>query len=338
MAAHESDPSTMKIASRVGWWFVVMAALAASCKRNDDAGQSQSSPAPSAASPVSAPSAMDSSVAAAATARAFDAIPGHGHGRARRDGGDPTSALLHAASELALSQAQKTTLESLDALRERGAAENRTAMDKLQQDLVTGIKAGKLDAAAIKKDEAAIDHVAQARAASDADALNALHSALDTVERRALIDAMRARQALWSSGPNGSPDGGRRDGWGADFRKKRFEPLTSQLDLDSTQQGRVAAVSEKVGGSAASFSAERDERRERLDRVLSAFGEDLFDAKTVMAPAQMQPSIESAHQQVAFVSQVLSILRPDQRETFARNVEPSTARPPRPEDDGAETR
>ena len=64
-----------------------------------------------------------------------------------------------------------------------------------------------------------------------------------------------------------------------------------------------------------------DERQNRMDALLTAFQEGSFDAKTLAKPMQGKAPNDFVHQQVMFVSQLLPILKGDQREKLAMSMD-----------------
>ncbi len=62
-------------------------------------------------------------------------------------------------------------------------------------------------------------------------------------------------------------------------------------------------------------------RQNRMDALLTAFQEDSFDAKTLAKPMQGKTPHDFVHQQVTFVSQLLPILKGDQREKLAMSMD-----------------
>jgi hypothetical protein len=67
-----------------------------------------------------------------------------------------------------------------------------------------------------------------------------------------------------------------------------------------------------------------DERKRRMDLLLRAFENDPFDVRTAV-PAPSSPPAdmirEGIEREAAFLSKLLSILRPDQREKLASRIE-----------------
>lgn len=314
----------MQIEKRA-WALVVLYAMAMGCHREENGGKPSASAEPSAAPPPvakeTASNAQPPPVASNVAARA--------HGRARREGFDPLTILMRAASELTLSEAQKTTMDALEAMQEKSATETRNEVTKLRQDLASGVAAGTLDNAQLKADEGAVEQALTARAASDADALNSLHSLLDTVERKTVVDLTRARLPMLA-GPGGMPDGGRGEGW-ADPRR-RLESWTSDLDLEPDQKSRATTTLAKLSDDATrGAQAQRDERRKRMEALLAAFSQDVFDAKTALPPPKSSPQLDIARQDVAFVTQLLPALHPIQRDKLARTVQRTATRTPRAE-------
>jgi len=311
----------MEITARP-WTLLFLYAIGAGCHREESGAKpSESAAPPPVAQATASASAQASPPASNAAVRA--------HGRARREGFDPFTVLLRAASELTLSEAQRTTMDALETQQERSATEVRNALTKLRQDLANGVAAGTLDEAQLKTDQNALEQAQKARAASDADGLNALHAMVDTVERKTVVDLVRARLPMLG-GMGGPPDGGRGEGW-ADPRR-RLESWTSDLDLEPEQKSRATTALAKLSDdSSHAAPTQREERRKRVETLLAAFSQDLFDAKTVLPPPKSNPQLDIARQDVAFVTQLLPALHPIQRDKLARTVQRAATRGPRPE-------
>ncbi len=99
-----------------------------------------------------------------------------------------------AAISLDHRDAQKTTLDGLEAARENGDAPSDDFKD-LQGDIVTGIRAGKLDPAKLQADYAAIDKTLADQQAKEEVALSGLYAALTPAQRTAVVTAVRAKQS-----------------------------------------------------------------------------------------------------------------------------------------------
>src|SRR5713101_2634517 len=276
-------------------------------------------------------SAMSSSGASVLVAQAQSAAPVAASSAPPRDksgpgGDDPTNMLMRAAYDLSLSDAQKSTLDRLHAQLESNEAQTGGPFKDLKADLVAGIRIGTIDAAKLKRDEAAIDKAMQAHIATEADVLNGLHAALNPLQRKAVVDDGRAKQTAHAGGPM---RGGQMAAHGADSKsaqdwtKRRLERITSDLGLDAAQQKQVAAMFAKEDGHSTTpgIKAPSDERQKRMDALLTAFQKDSFDANKLVTPMGGKRPHHFASQEVAFVSQLLLILKADQRENLAMSID-----------------
>jgi hypothetical protein len=226
--------------------------------------------------------------------------------------------LIRAARDLPLADPVKAKLDDIDTQLHANDAP-RTDFKDLQSDVLDGIRAGKLDAAKLATDFAAIDKGAQTRQAKEADALNALHAALDPTQLKALVDAVRAKDAAREA-QHAVHDADA--GTAADRVNRRVERLTAQLGLDPTQQKSVTDIVSKLDPmSPATMHAKHDEANKQMDAALTAFAGDTFDAtKTPLVPAGKTPH-EGAEKDTAFLTRLLPILTADQRTKLAAQRE-----------------
>jgi Spy/CpxP family protein refolding chaperone len=227
--------------------------------------------------------------------------------------------LLRAAYDLPPSTAQKAKLDSLHAQLETNEAETGHPFQELKTDLVAGIRAGTLDMAKIKNDESAIERAMQAHIAKEADVLNGIHAALEPSQRKTVADAARTRLAAHTGGPMGHPGG---DSTSAQERtNRRLEHMTHDLGLDAEQQKQVGAILAKVDDPMMSAKTQQDDRQKRMDTLLAAFQQDSFDARKLGAPMAGKAMHDGIEQHVTFISQLLPILKPDQREKLASSMD-----------------
>jgi hypothetical protein len=248
------------------------------------------------------------------------------HDKGGPGGGAPTNVLLRAAYDLPLSDAQKSTLDALGEQLQSNEAETATPFSDVKADLVAGIKAGAIDAAKMTSDEAAVDKAMQVHTTKEAEVINGLHASLDPSQRRAVVDAVRARQAARAARPIG---GGPMAADSSDPRsaqdgsKRRLDRMTNDLGLDAAQQRQAAAILAKGVDHPThpGMKTQSDERQNRMDALLTAFQEDSFDAKTLARPMQGKTPHDFVHQQVVLVSQLLPILKADQREKLVMSMD-----------------
>jgi hypothetical protein len=247
-------------------------------------------------------------------------------GRGRPGGGDPTNVLLRAAYDLPPNSAQKAKLDGLHAQLETNEAETGRPFNDLKTDLIAGIRAGTLDMQKIKNDESAIERAMQAHISQEAEVLNGIHATLDSSQRKTVADAAHARLAAQTGapmrgGPMGGPPG---DSTSAQERaNRRLEHMTRELGLDAEQQKQVAALLAKTDDHPmmADRKAQQEDRKRRMDALLTAFQQDSFDAKKLGSPMTGKALRDGIEQHLTFVSQLLPILKADQREKLAANMD-----------------
>lgn len=288
--------------------------LALGCEKPSGDGPAVSATAPvvSSAPAASAPASAVASASAAPSASA--ATPG-----SDRRGGLP-GMIAKAARDLPdLKDAQKATLSKIeDGL--GGASPSRTEMKALHDDLMAGIRAGKIDAAKMKAHYDAIDLAVKARQDKEAEAINGIYAALEPAQRKALAAALRTkfaeREAKMAERMKGMPDGGP-----PDWTKRRLEHLTKDLGLDDAQQKSVGALLAKTPSPAA-MDAARGEMKKKVDALLTAFEKDGFDAKKLdLQTIPGKKAHDGVAQHVDFVTGMLAVLKPEQREKLAASMD-----------------
>jgi Spy/CpxP family protein refolding chaperone len=310
---------------RVVWVMLPLALSGMACQSSSGG----ASPTASASAPEasSAPVATISPSAAAAAAASASAAAFMAKGATRRHVG-LAGVLLRGAYDLNLSDEQKATLDKLeDALYPDQAATPWAASKAFQADLVTGIRAAKLDNTKLQADYVAIDKAVAAAQGREADALNGLYAALDPTQRQTLIDQVKARRAAREARerPLVGPDGGV-----LDPTRRRLDRLGMELTLDDTQKKAVGAVMAKDSTlTVAAIQARREAYQKRVETLLGEFGKDAFDAKKVdLTPSAKAPH-EAAEHTANFTASLVGILHPDQREKLAMRAERASNRPSR---------
>lgn len=281
------------------------------CNNNGSSGGEQPSPAASAS--AIAPSAISAAPSAAAM-RGPERGPGHG--------GVDTMLFREARALPSLTEPQKVTLDGLEKqLHDRDTAP-RDAMNALSSDLAIQARAGKIDAAKLKADEAASDTAMQGVVDKQAKALGGLHDLLDATQRKAVVEAFRAKSV------DREAKQGERDGGVADFAARKLARMTSDLGLDAAQQKQVGAMITKQA-NVSGMQTLREDAKKQMEALLTAFQGDTFDAqKTLSRTINMgKTAHDGMDAQIAFVTQLVPILRPEQREKFAMSTEkPMTTR------------
>jgi Spy/CpxP family protein refolding chaperone len=224
------------------------------------------------------------------------------------------AALLRATDQLALTGPQSAMMHTLERQLRASRQSVHDAFRTMRDDLAAQVRTGVIDPATVQADESLVANALGAHQAREIDALNALHGLLGPEERAAVANAVRLEQpgrAEEQARPRPEEEG----------TTARLERLTRDLALDAEQQQRVAAL---LSAQPTPGPTYRAEYRERFDAVLNAFPTDTFDAMTtVQGAAASSAAMVRGHIEgkVAFLSQLLPILRPDQRDKLASSIE-----------------
>jgi Spy/CpxP family protein refolding chaperone len=312
---------------RVVWVMLPLAWSAIACQGSSGGSSASASATASTPAASSAPVASISPSAAAAAAASASAAAFMAKGAMRHHVG-LAGILLRGAYDLNLTDEQKATLDKLeDGLYPDPTATPWVAYKAFQVDLVTSIRAAKLDNTKLQADYAAIDKAVAAAQAREADALNGLYAALDATQRQTLIDQIKARRAAREAHerPLVGPDGGV-----IDPTRRRLDRLGMELALDDTQKKAVGALLAKDSTmTVAAVQARREAYQKRVDTLLGEFGKDTFDAKKVDLTPSAKPPHELAEHNATFTGSLLGILHPDHREKLAMRTEHMSNRPSR---------
>jgi hypothetical protein len=290
-------------------------------------GNKTAPPAASASAPVAQASAPPAPSASAKQER---------HGR---EHAGPVGAIFRAARDLDLTDAQKATLDALEPQLEPAGEPPGDEFRTLQTDIVAGIRAGKLDNTKLQPDFAAIDKTMAARQAKEAEVLTGLYNALEPAQRKALVDAVRAKQAVHEAQfeAHMTVDAGAP----AEWAKRRLDRLTAQLGLDAAEQPKVAAILAKDDSmSPNAMRTQREDGKKRMDAVLTAFEKDKLDAKSLdLGQIPGKTAHEGLEKDTKFLGQLLPVLTQDQREKLAMQRDRSgrgNRRPPGPDFGGGQ--
>ncbi|MBV9945263.1 MAG: hypothetical protein JOZ69_00255 [Myxococcales bacterium] len=226
---------------------------------------------------------------------------------------DPAAALLQAAYEESLSPTQRSTVGTVARNLEATGRALAEVFRGVGTDLAAQVRAGVLDPAHVSADESAITDAVQAHVAQEVDALGTLHTILAPTQRKAAVTVLSSERP-GSAELQADPEA-------LSGRAARLDRLTRELGLDSDQQQRVAALLAEEEQPAA---PDRAEHERRFEQVVGAFASDTFDARATfqsIAPSPVAMIHERVQRQTAFLSQLLPILRPAQRETLASIIE-----------------
>lgn len=240
----------------------------------------------------------------------------------------PLGSLLRASMKLeGLASDKKDAIEKIaqDLHREgpKGDADGgakgegaRAEMKAMHDDLVLGVKAGKIDTAKMDAHAAAMEKEAKTRQEAEAEALNKLHATLEPAERAKVVAAVREQEEKreLNMKMHERPDAGAN----RDFNVMRLERYTKDLDLDADQQKKAQALLPKPDPKA--MNELRAKSRKHLDAVLADFEKDTFDAKKIAMPDPklMHSAMDT---EVKFLNGFVPLLKPPQRELLAQKIE-----------------
>jgi hypothetical protein len=299
-----------------GWVILVLGgSLGAACSKTGGEG----APVGAASLPVVVASAASAPAPSASAAVAPRPERRRGRGEAGTAG-----MLLGAARDLDLKDSQKAALVKAEDLVHGGEGDARSELKQYHAVLVAGVRAGAIDTAKLAPLEAGVEKAAQARKDKEAEALNALWGALDVAQRKAVVAAVRARQAEREARMAARNADAAKPGE-TDWGKRRLEHLTKSLGLDAAQRKSVEALIAKEKGEPAGpapMDAAREEAKKRAAALLTAFEGEGFDAKTLeraAAPAHKPGDAMDRH--VQFLVKLLPILKPEQREKLAASMD-----------------
>lgn len=241
---------------------------------------------------------------------------------------DPGKAVIDAAMELSdadaisLTDAQRATLYTQREKLEASRKAIGTAFRTLRADLANEVRVGVIDTAKMQADEAAVVNALRFHDLQEADTLNALHAALDPTQRSDVVAAVRAERPGGMAEPQAP--GGQTASRG-DKQEEHLDRLTRDLSLDPSQRQQVAAILQAQPAP----SGMRGAKAQRTDALLNAFESDTFDAATAIesAPSPTSTVYDRIQRRINFVSQLLPILRPDQRDRLASRIESNPMAP-----------
>jgi hypothetical protein len=290
---------------------MVPAASIAICQACHGSGGDEAAPAASASAP-SASAAIEAGPPPRPRAR----VPRHG---------GVAAALFHDAHELAdLTPAEQDGLQQLESSLKADDDGIRVAMKAFRTDLGAGVKAGKLETAKLTTDDAAVDKAMTDHAAAEASALDSLHALITPAQRTTLVASIRTRQAERDTRMSSWMKAKEADGGAPDWSKRRLDRLSAQLTLDPAQQKQVGALLAKAKDppNAAVFESRWEDQKKRSDALLTAFEAETFEGKKL--DLTLMPG-KTAHEPLdhmaALFTQLLPILRPDQRERLGGSLD-----------------
>lgn len=227
--------------------------------------------------------------------------------------------LFGSLHEIKLTDAQKTSVEKIKKQFATPDKSGEKPFKDFNDALVAGVKAGKIDTTQLGPLYAEVDKAAQARHDKEVQALNALHAALDSASRKALVEAVQkrrsAREARMAKAAVKKKD------WKTEFAKRRLDRLTRELGLDADQQKKVQALLAQ-DMPAKPTEEQKAAAKKRVDDFLAAFEKDTFDAKSLdLGELPGKNAHTMMDHRVAFLNKLLPILKPEQRDKYATQLE-----------------
>jgi Spy/CpxP family protein refolding chaperone len=265
---------------------------------------------------------QNKTVAADTGAARPDRPRGHGPG-------GPDHLLTAALHELDLTAAQKTTIQAaMEKLAPPGRGEHGPRDSAAFTALSAGVRAGKIDTAAVLAGIGASDRGPAERSAAVASALSTLHATLTKEQRRALVDGMAKRMADHGPLPGApSPDKGERDHGGPGRDGGPLGHLLGGLSLTDAQRTSIdsaLAAQRPTAVDREAMKKQFEARAAGMRARLETFAADTFDATAFVAPPTDAPQGGMMHPLARMVNQlavVVPLLQPAQRETLAALLE-----------------
>ena len=280
----------------------------------------------------------DEEVASAAEAAQEAESGPHGHGGklGRHHGGHD---LLGAAlREIDLTAEQRKTIEGAMQSLDDGHDADRKAFHKA---LADGVRAGKIDEAALKAKVGDVEKVASERRAAVAKALGTLHATLTPAQRAELVAHVEERMA--KHGPEGKhgrhhgPEAGERGPRGPEGAKHgprgEHGPMgffLHGLELREEQKTQIHTALEASRPEKAerpemdkeAWAKKHEEMRTRVKAGLASFRSEKFDAEALLPPKDARmPMGDHLGHMVKALSAIVPVLDEAQRSTLAQRIE-----------------
>lgn len=298
----------LSIASVFAFGSVLALAGCKGCGKDDSGGGAS----PSATAATSAPSA-DASASAHARRAPFVRLAGVG------------GQLFRATQQLELREDQKAALEKIsadlnEARQQDGGNTSRIEMREANEDLVAGIKAGKVDVAKCNAHGPLLEKAAASARDKDDEALKRLHEILDAGQRATVVGNVRKQEEKREARMKAHE---KPDAATVNFARQRMESFTRDLGLDAEQQKKIEAAYPAADSKA--VSDVREEAKKELDALLTAFEKDTFDPKAAIG--DVHKAKRAFEELVAFMAKITPVLKPEQREKLAKKLEHQGERP-----------
>lgn len=271
-------------------------------------------PAPAASAPAAptaeaAPAPSAPSAAPAAPPEAEQKAH-HGHGMA--------AMFVDSLGKLELRTEQKPAVDAAVAELEKQGTQHADAGKQLASDIADGVAAGKIDH---KKTDADVKKLVEAVDAGKAgvqDAINNLHKALDPAQRKALVEAMKAKGEEMRE----MAEKGEKHEHEAEEHEGRMKMLVDTLGLTPEQTEKLKGkMKELMKGEMATMKTNMGAMHKHMKEIGDAFETDKFDAKKVGVGQHAGEMAKTmAKNRIQFVETVLSVITPDQRAKFAEHI------------------
>jgi hypothetical protein len=207
---------------------------------------------------------------------------------------------------------------------EAGAREpdpTRAEAHALHNELSSELKSGAVDAPKLDGMLAAIERSAQAHEAEEAKSVDGLWAALDPAQRKTVSAEIRKRQGPRLGGAHADASAGARR---PEVAARRLARLTRELDLDADQQKKIDAILAKEDKASPD---PRAETKRRFEDLLDAFERDGFEASKLEIFSAAGKTARAPHQRdVDLVTQILPILKPEQRDKLATKMDVGSVR------------
>lgn len=236
---------------------------------------------------------------------------------------------ITAAQALDLKDDQRETIKKLEeASANDKPADGREAMQALNKEIVEGIKAGKLEPAKLETHYADMEKAEKSRDEGQAKILNDLHTALTPEQRKALVTALRTKDAEREGPPDAAkapeppkPDPAKEKERKAEMSKREVERLTRELTLDEAQQKQAeAAVAKKKEDKVEDRKLAKEANKKRSEKLYTEFEKEKFDATKLELTAKSTMR-DHAKSMVDWVNSLLKIVKPEQRDKLAATIE-----------------
>ena len=298
-----------------------LAALAlVACDKSGSSGSTTSTvaSAPASAAPLASATPLASASASASSS------PERGRGNRVRKA--PGAMFFRATRDLTdLTDAQKASLDKIvDAMKDQPGA--KPEFKEFQAELLSEVKAGKVEAAKLLPRQKAIDTAMQARIDGETQSLTQLHDLLRPAQRKALTAAVRAKQAKMEERFTKMKAEGVAPPKPADVTRLKVMRLTTGLDLDATQDKAMDGVVARLAPKAEQPGEARTEWKKQADALITEFEKDAFDAKKLEFYTKANTKgHEGLQDQIDMITALVPVLTPGQREKLAAKLEhPST--------------